>query len=214
MTPYLNATDKDEMTPLMRAAMEGHVDVVQYFLRCRHVAAPGVPNVKIAARDTHGRTALVLAADHMTAVDVDGGEVSKPDQGRAKVIEVLIKHDDEFRDKIEQHDAMIAKIAHDDDAKQNKNDGQNAAEKPREKPKKLVDMADNAGRTALIVAAGNGLEDVVRCLIDTGGADVNLTKKDGSTAIKKAAEWRHQGVVELLASRNATITSAVLHEFR
>ena len=181
VTPFLNATDKDEMTPLMRAAMEGHFDVVEYFLhQCRN--AQGLPNVKVAARDAHGCTALVLAADHMTAVDGDE-ESSKPDQMRAKVISLLVDHDEMY------------------------------GEKPRDKANKLVDIADNSGRTALIVAAGNGLEDVVRCLI-AGGANVNLSKKDGSTAIKKAAVWRHQAVVEVLINYGAKISSAELHEYR
>ena len=167
---YYNAIDKDDMTPLMRAAIEGHVDVVKHFLT--------LPHINTIAKDTRGRTALVLAADAMTAVDGEDEQSSEPDQARAEVIRLLVEHD-EGKPEIE----------------------------------KLVNIPDNDRRTALIVAAGNGLRDVCLCLIE-GGANVNMAKKDGSTAIKKAAVWRHQSVVDLLVSHGADISSAELHEYR
>ena len=60
-----------------------------------------------------------------------------------------------------------------------------------------VDAVDEAGRTALYVAAAEGQSDVVRWLL-ANGADPLLRAGDGRTALHAAAANGHGGVAELL----------------
>ncbi len=57
------------------------------------------------------------------------------------------------------------------------------------------------GETALIFAADDGLEDVVRLLL-SGGADANVATPDGETALSRAVECdrggSHRGVIRML----------------
>ena len=65
-----------------------------------------------------------------------------------------------------------------------------------------VDLADGQGLTALHVAAGEGHADVVRLLLDEGGATINAAdqRKDGREI---AQQNGHREVAKLLAARNA-----------
>jgi ankyrin repeat protein len=56
-----------------------------------------------------------------------------------------------------------------------------------------VDLQNNNGGTALMMAAENGHEGVCDLLI-TRGCNVDLQNKDGSTALMMAAENGHEGV--------------------
>lgn len=186
---YLNATDKDDMTPLMRAAMEGHDNVVKHFLT--------LSDINIVATDTRGRTALVIAVDAMTSVDGEDEQSSEPDQARAEVIRLLVEHDDKKKNELLEEQDEIGRKTY----------------RVKSEMEWLVNISDNDKRTALIVAAGNGLKDVCLCLIEKG-ANVNMRKKDGSTAIKKAAVWRHQSVVDLLRSKGAVFSFEERYEYR
>jgi ankyrin repeat protein len=53
------------------------------------------------------------------------------------------------------------------------------------------------GMTSLMLAAGSGQEETVGILIEAG-ADVNAHDNDGKTAIDRAAENGHSGIVNLL----------------
>ena len=60
-----------------------------------------------------------------------------------------------------------------------------------------LNLANNNGLTALMLAAGHGHVEVVRVLLEAG-ADVNLASNNGSTASMLAAGQGHVEVVRLL----------------
>ena len=64
-----------------------------------------------------------------------------------------------------------------------------------------LNMTDNDGRTVLMHAAANGLDEIVRILIKSG-ADVNIKTPDGWTALMFAAARGREAIVgELLAAK-------------
>ena len=64
-----------------------------------------------------------------------------------------------------------------------------------------VKATDRDGRTALIWAAQDGHEAVVRLLLEKG-ADVEAKDRDGRTALIWAAQGGHEAVVRLLTPLN------------
>jgi hypothetical protein len=60
------------------------------------------------------------------------------------------------------------------------------------------------GNTALIFAAQNGHQEIVRILLEKG-ADPNMKDQYGNTALIFAAQNDHQGIVRLLAKELSTI---------
>ena len=56
---------------------------------------------------------------------------------------------------------------------------------------------DKYKNTALMIAAGNGHEEVVKLLLEKG-ADINAENRDGKNALMFAAENRHKEIVELI----------------
>ncbi|MDM7986245.1 MAG: ankyrin repeat domain-containing protein [Smithella sp.] len=69
---------------------------------------------------------------------------------------------------------------------------------------KNVNVKDEAGLTALMIAAINGRVQTVDLLI-AKGADVNVEDKVGETALMKAAMNGHQQTVDLLIRRGADV---------
>ena len=67
-----------------------------------------------------------------------------------------------------------------------------------------MDIQDRYGWTALMKAAYQGHEGVVRLLLDRR-ANVDIESRHGSTALMKAAACGHEGVVRLLLDRRANV---------
>ena len=70
------------------------------------------------------------------------------------------------------------------------------------KQRAAVDAVDAKGRSALMAAASEGHEQIVRCL-RAAGADVNLVDRHGSTALMEAARAGAGAVVQMLADASA-----------
>ena len=60
-----------------------------------------------------------------------------------------------------------------------------------------IEATEEAGATALYLAAENGQLPVVQCLIDAG-ADKNAADEAGATALYTAAQYGHADVVGYL----------------
>ncbi|XWS44484.1 hypothetical protein CRYUN_Cryun15aG0049000 [Craigia yunnanensis] len=73
-----------------------------------------------------------------------------------------------------------------------------------------VNFKDIDGRTALHVAACQGLTDVVQLLLDCG-AEVDLTDRWGSTPLADAVYYKNQDVIKLLEKYGAKPTIAPMH---
>lgn len=64
-----------------------------------------------------------------------------------------------------------------------------------------VNLVDNEGLSALIEAAGEGHEGIVRCLLASSEIQVNLVDQNGWSAIMWAAAKGYEGIVSLLLGR-------------
>ena len=72
-----------------------------------------------------------------------------------------------------------------------------------------VDAVDGIGDTALIAASGRGHADVVRILVEEGGADVEIVGWAGETPLYAACQDGWADVVELLLAAGADVAREV-----
>lgn len=70
-----------------------------------------------------------------------------------------------------------------------------------------LEARDHAGRTALILAAGDGNPALVRALI-AAGADVNARSEPGQTALDAAARFGHVEIIDALLAAGAKVDLA------
>ena len=68
-----------------------------------------------------------------------------------------------------------------------------------------MEIQDNDGMTALILASVDGHIECVRYLIESGKADVGIQSNNGWTALKCASCRGHTEVCEYLKSKGALI---------
>ena len=71
-----------------------------------------------------------------------------------------------------------------------------------------VNLKENDGSTALMVAALFGYKEIVELLLQNN-AIVNAKKTDGSTALIFAAREGHKEIVEILLQENANVNAKV-----
>ena len=65
-----------------------------------------------------------------------------------------------------------------------------------------IDIINEFGRTALMLAASYNRTDVVRCLLEKG-ANVNKQDRDGLTALHEASFQNHTDVIKILVQHGA-----------
>ena len=76
----------------------------------------------------------------------------------------------------------------------------------------LVDEEDPCKSTALHFAAMFGQLEAVKCLLEKGGANVELKNKEGRTVVHEAAYYGHLEVVEyLLEKGGAEVNAKEIH---
>lgn len=75
-----------------------------------------------------------------------------------------------------------------------------------------IESTEEAGATALYLAAETGQLAVVQCLIEAG-ADKNAADEAGATALYTAAQYGHAEVVQYLGTQNISVSrcSALQH---
>lgn len=164
---------------LLEAAAAGHVERIQDLL---------ASGASVEARDTIGRTALILAASegHVEAVKVlleKGSDVNAANQygatalqfavtnSKAEVVAILIDHGAGLT--LRGRPALFA-ASSPEVAKVFLDHGVD------------VNIRDSTGTTALMFAAGTGRHDVARFLIERG-ADVNAVTRKGESALSIAS---------------------------
>jgi ankyrin repeat protein len=196
----INATDDDGATALYLAALNGNDDVVKALIN------QGA-NVNVA--DHKGWTPLMSATKkgHLTTVQALLGapriniNAQKSDGVTALYLAALNGH----------YDLVKALIDQGGDVSIGANDGWTPLMLAAEKghlttvqallgaPDIDIDAQKLDGATALIVAAANGKNDLVKALIDKGG-DVNIRAHDGWPPLIFAAEKGHLTTVQALLS--------------
>lgn len=203
----IDAVDKDGVTALMRAAMEGQTETVALLLD---------KNADVDAKDNEGRTALMGAAsmrDTETAdLLIDGGAdiETKDNEGRTALMWLIYAS---ASNETEALELLISKGA-DIEAKDNK--GQTALmyavlQGDTEITELLIDKGtdieakDKYGQTALMHAARSGQTGTAELLIDKG-AGIDVQTK-GWTALIYALNKDHSETAKLLIDKGADINA-------
>ncbi|OBT63788.1 hypothetical protein VE03_06953 [Pseudogymnoascus sp. 23342-1-I1] len=156
-------------SPLSWAAFHGHYKVVQALCETGRVGT------QLASVDKRGQNAISLAAD----------------RGHAEVIKVLAKYCPEGIDLPEEFGRTPLSCA------MWGNPGNEDTIRVLLQTR-LVDVNRKAsnGRTALSYAVSAGRADLVRILVEEGGADLNVTDNDGNILREMNIDWRSSQVKE------------------
>ena len=111
------------------------------------------------------------------------------DQGQIKVIDLLLAHGVDIDDVDSSGGSILHRCVHHGSISKVEtclNIGVN------------IDTIDKNGDTPLIIAAKNGLEDVVQLLI-TNGCDTSIKNREGLDALEQSFFYNHTGVQSLLS---------------
>jgi ankyrin repeat protein len=165
---------------------------------------------KVDARDEHGRTPLMRAAesgqiDEMKKLIENGADVnlgnkaqktaltSAIQSGQTEAVNYLLKNNADITLKDNEGSTALMCAA--------ENGNEEAMDKLIEKGAN-VDVQDKDGKTALMCAAENGNEAAMDKLIEKG-ANVDVQDKDGKTALMCAAENGNEAAMKKLIAKGA-----------
>jgi ankyrin repeat protein len=173
----VNFATEEGLTPLMNAVTFGHKNIVQDLLNA------GADKEKIIDLLGKKMTAIQLAQARGDA------EIVKMLQNNVPAVMITIKPEQ----KKESEAALIAHVR---------------AGKIKEVQEALkqgvdVNQRDEHGLTALLLAAINGYEDIVKLLLADKKIDVNLANKQGYTPLMRAAYFGHKNIVQDLLNAGA-----------
>ena len=197
----IDATDDRGVTPLHRASLEGHRDIVDYLIsRNADIRRPDqIGNTPLHGSAYGGRAGIV---ELLLARGADVRAKNRNGQtplflaalkGARDVMEILLRNGAE----VDAHDARGLSPLH--MAIQN---GHAPAADVLIAHKARVDVRDGQGNTPLFLAARGGRLELARMLLDAG-AEINPKNGYGMTPLHDATFADHADVVECLLARGA-----------
>ncbi|MGL9758302.1 MAG: ankyrin repeat domain-containing protein [Wolbachia sp.] len=200
----LNARDEKGFTFLHWAAQEGHIDIVQFLLKCKKIEVnaemtgecSGVTPLHCAVLGHHTNIVKYLL-DYGADVNAKATEIFKDftplhmavNQGYYDIVAVLLEKGGINVNARDQRGSAPLHFA-------GKNGCTNIV-KLLLKNKADVNASTNEGMSTLHIAAFENHEDVIKLLLNHG-TDVNVKTKEGSTPLLFALECRHFEVANLL----------------
>ena len=200
-----NSKDKRGLTPLRRAAANGHEMVVRLLLQREDIEAD--------FKDRKGQTPLSLAAEYghervvqllLERDDVEADSRDKNGQtplsrgaehGHEKVVQLLLQREDVEADSKddEYYQTPLSRAA--------KNGHEAVVQMLMNRDDVELDSKDEHGQSPLAHAAAGGHEAVVRLLLERDDVDINSQDEYGRTPLSRAKEKNHQKVIKVLKSK-------------
>ena len=144
------------------------------------IAKSLISEVSIHAKNSHGKTATMFAAEN----------------GNSYFVELLLSHEDHV-DNTDNHGTSALMFA--------AQNGDKATLDIILDKKPLINNVNSDGYTALMFASENGHATIVKELIMMS-TNINLPNKDGMTALMLAASKGHFEVTKILINSNAEIS--------
>lgn len=205
----LYGTTDGKETPLMRAVQSHYEDLIPELLTQALPLQPSMLNMQ----DQLGNTALMLAvmenAKNVVALLLEkGADLSFKNQEGQDALALAIKHG---------HTHIIQILSHYQASNENRQEGEtllmSAARCGHEEIVSFfltmtkddqIDMQNQEGNTALLLAAQNGHYNTVLLLL-AKGADLEIQNKKGETALFVAAVRGYKDLVTLFLSKGAKI---------
>jgi ankyrin repeat protein len=223
----VNRKDADGRTPLMAAALNGHLAVVKLLIE---------RGTEVNERDKSGYTVLrqALFSDKANVVKLlldEGASGNARDNygepvlhvaaslGNAAAVQLLLDKGADINSKDERGWSALKYAASDEHVEVMKVLLAHGAEVTldvaamigdKETIQRLlqtgidVNSEDNSGATALMEAVRHGQTDTAQLLLDSG-ADMNASEVDGMTVLMSAASMGKSDIVKLLVDRGADI---------
>ena len=179
--------NEQKQTALHDASENGHSEVVGLLLK--H------PQIDVNKENDVGQTALWIASKrvHINVIDI---LLINPE---IDVLKGFIMNDDDIGKLIFGHDNLTVNEEFLFNTVMGNLIG---VYKQLEDNETIIDYSDERGMTALIWASKNGYLEIVRLLLNTSQADINMERKsDGATALMLASYNRHTEVVEILLNQ-------------
>ncbi len=223
------------LTPLVRAARAGHLEIVDWLLEAGadpdQTDGRGTTALEAASSAGHQEVVERLAAASPDAVPADEQLIMAVRDDDPAALERLLSAGASVRAKTERGssalavaateghlDALATLLAHEAPAGQRDEEGRiplmAAAEAGQtEAVQRLLaadprtEAVDTSGHTALYFAASKGHLETVRLLLEHG-AEVSAAVGEGCPALDKALAKQHEDVVEALVAAGAPLTDS------